>query len=139
LSLFVSLLFTGSSPPKKEKRSLSESKPIKSRSTSNLIFRIRYYYQNFVENTKSTGIGVSGFCASIMAYDALLDCDGLWEKLVFYAMLHPGDSDTIGAIAGGLYALIYGFGDVPKKLLCCIEEKEILLELGEIFFKKYHK
>lgn len=117
----------------------NEDKPIKTRSTSNMMFRIKYYYDNFVKNSDASYIGGSGFCALIMAYDALLDCDGLWEKLVFYAMLHPGDSDTIGAIAGGLYALIYGFGDVPKKLLCCIEEKEILLELGEIFFKKYHK
>lgn len=113
-----------------------DDKPIKSRSISNMIFRTKYHFQNFVENTKSTVIGGSGYSAMIMAYDALLDCDGKWEKLIFYAILHPGDSDTVGAIAGGLYGIVYGFGDVPKNMVCCIEEKDILLELGEKFHKK---
>jgi ADP-ribosyl-[dinitrogen reductase] hydrolase len=74
----------------------------------------------------------------IMAYDALIDCDGLWEKLIFYAMLHPGDSDTVGAIAGGLYGILYGYGDVPEKMLCCIEEKDRLIKLGKKFYKKFY-
>ena len=52
----------------------------------------------------------------IMAYDALLDCNGNWEKLIVYAILHIGDSDTIGAVAGGLYGAVYGFGDVPENM-----------------------
>lgn len=116
-----------------------DDKPIKTRSTSNMIFRIKYYYENFVKGTNSDYIGGSGFCSLIMTYDALIDCDGLWEKLVFYSILHPGDSDTIGAMAGGYYGLLYGFGDVPKKMLCCIEEKEILLDLGKSFYHKFYK
>ena len=73
----------------------------------------------------------------IMAYDALIDCDGLWEKLVFYSMLHPGDSDTVGAIAGGLYGIVYGFGDVPEKMMCCVEKKSLLIELGKSFYNMF--
>lgn len=116
-----------------------DGKPIKSRSTSNLIFRIKYYYENFVKDTKSTGIAVSGICAVIMAYDVLLDCDGKWEKVIFYAILNPSDSSTVGAITGGLYGTIYGFGDVPIEMLEHIEEGDKLISLGKEFFKKFHK
>ena len=116
----------------------NDGKPIKTRSTSNVIYRIKYYYENFVKDTRADFIGGSGYCAMIMAYDALIDCDGKWEKLIFYAMLHPGDSDTIGAIAGGIYGIMYGYGDVPEKMLCCIEEKEQLLLLGKKFYKKFY-
>lgn len=115
-----------------------DKKPIKSRSTSNLIFRIRYYYENFVEGTKSTGIAVSGFCACIMAYDALLDCDAKWEKLVFYAILNPSDSNTVGAICGGLYGACYGFGDVPEHMIHNIEQNKELLKLGKQFYNKFY-
>ncbi len=116
-----------------------DNKPIKSRSTSNLIFRIRYYYENFVKDTKSNGIGVSGFCAVIMAYDSLLDCDGKWEKIIFYAMLNPSDSSTIGAICGGLYGIVYGFGDVPEHMLHNIEHDKELIKLGKQFYNKFYK
>ena len=116
-----------------------EDKPIKTRSTSNMIFRIRYYYENFVKDSRADFIGGSGFCAMIMAYDALLDCDGKWEKLIFYSILHPGDSDTVGAIAGGLYGAIYGFGDVPEKMLCCIEKKDSIVDMGNTFYDAFNK
>ena len=116
-----------------------ENKPIKTRSTDNMIFRIKYYYDNFVQNTLTYTIGGSGFCALIIVYDALIDCDGFWEKLIFYTMLIPGDTDTMGAMAGGLYGLIYGIGDVPEKMVCCIENKENLLKLGKEFYNTFYK
>lgn len=116
-----------------------ENKPIKSRSTSNLIFRIRYYYENFVKGSKSTGIGVSGFCACIMAYDVLLDCDAKWEKLIFYGILNPSDSNTIGAICGGLYGAMYGFGDVPEHMIHNIEKHKEIIKLGNKFYNKFYK
>lgn len=118
-----------------------DNKPIKSRSTSNLIFRIRYYYENFVKGTRiqSKGIGYSGFCAVIMAYDALLDCDGKWEKVIFYAMLNPSDTSAVGAICGGLYGILYGFGDVPQHMLHNIEFSDELIKLGNKFYNKFNK
>lgn len=115
-----------------------DTKPIKNRSTSNLIFRTRYYYENFVKDTKINGIGVSGFCACIMAYDVLLDCDGKWEKIIFYGILNPSDSNVIGAICGGLYGAMYGFGDVPEHMLEHLEKGEILFDLGKKIHKKFY-
>lgn len=114
-----------------------DGKPLKSKIFRNMIFRIKYYYENFVKNTNAETIGGSGICALIMAYDSLLDCDGKWEKLIFYSILHPGDSDTVGAIAGGLYGAVYGFGDVPDNMLKYLEEKETLYELGKKFYELF--
>ena len=116
-----------------------DEKPLKTRSSSNMIFRIKYYYENFTKNTKSTSIGGSGYAGMIMAYDSLLDCDGKWEKIVFYSILHPGDSDTVGAIACGLYGAVYGYGDVPKNMLKYVEKKKTLLKLGKQMYNKYYK
>ena len=73
-----------------------------------------------------------------MAYDALLDAKDSWEKLIYYGLLHNGDSDTVGAIAGGLYGAMYGFKNVPEHMLKNIEKKEDLLKLSEKMFKKTH-
>jgi len=120
-----------------------DEKPLKIKIFSNLIFRFKYYFLNFVRETmpqiKNYSVGGSGFCAMIMAYDSLLDCDGKWEKLIFYSMLHPGDSDTVGAIAGGLYGATYGFGDVPESMLKYLEEKKELMKLGEKYYDKFGK
>jgi len=117
-----------------------EGKPLKTRSTTNMIFRMKYYQENFAKESKTVDkIGSSGYCAMIMAYDALLDCDGKWEKLVFYSMLHPGDSDTVGAIAGGLYGATYGFGDVPSNMFEYLEEKKTLKKIGNEMYEKYYK
>ena len=119
-----------------ESRFLNEE-PLKKKIFTNLMYRIKYYYQNFVQDTKADAIGGSGFCAMIMAYDCLVDCDGKWEKLIFYSMLHPGDSDTVGAIAGGMYGALYGFGDVPNQMLDYLEEKNEILSIGDYFYKMY--
>ena len=101
----------------------------------NLVFRSRYYYNNFTKGTKSSKIGFSGYCAVIMCYDSLLDCGGYWEKLVVYSMLHTGDSDTVGSMAGFLYGLVYGFGDVPESNHKYLEYKDKLKKISEEFCK----
>jgi len=50
-------------------------------------------------------------------------------------MLHGGDSDTVGAIAGGFYGAVYGMGDVSENLLKYLEMKKELIEISE----KIHK
>lgn len=120
----------------------NKMEPIKSRANSNPIHRIRFYYDTFSrENTKKiieSQLGGSGYLCMIMAYDSLLDCDGYWEKLIVYSMLHIGDSDTIGAIAGALYGATYGFGDVPKDMLKHIERKEELKKIAKDITQKYY-
>lgn len=115
------------------------NEPILSRSHKNLIFRSRYYYENFARDTLSKFIGESGFCATIMAYDSLLDSSGKWEKLVIYSGLHLGDSDTVCAIAGFLFGLVYGMADVPKNNLKYLEYYDELIELGNEMFDRYQK
>ena len=73
----------------------------------------------------------------IMAYDALLDAKDSWEKLVYYSMLHVGDSDTVGAIAGGIFGAMYGFKNVPENMLEYIEKKEELIKLAEEIFENH--
>lgn len=58
--------------------------------------------------------------------------------LVFYAMLHGGDTDTTGCIAGSWYGAMYGFSDVPKSRIENIENKEELYNLGKKLYKKYN-
>ena len=50
-------------------------------------------------------------------------------------MLHVGDSDTVGAIAGGLYGAMYGLKGIPDNLLEHIEKKKEIIDMGEKIFK----
>ncbi|AYV78659.1 MAG: ADP-ribosylglycohydrolase [Edafosvirus sp.] len=114
------------------------NKPVKTKAHSNLIFRIKYQYDNFVKDSKySTMVGESGYSSTIMAYDSLIDSENVWEKLVIYSMIHIGDSDTVGCIAGAWYGALYGFGDVPKNNLKYLEYKDKLINIGKELFKKY--
>lgn len=113
------------------------NKPIRTRSSTNPMYRMKYYYDNFFKGSSAMQIGSSGYLCMIMAYDSLLDCDGKWEKLIVYSMLHSGDSDTIGAIAGGLYGAVYSMGDVPKSMLKYIERKKEIEQLSYDLFEKY--
>lgn len=72
----------------------------------NLVLRYKYLSENF-----SKGCDIPGSCGDdclIFAYDSLTRCNGSIEKLLFYSILHPGDSDTIGSIAFSWYGAYYG-------------------------------
>lgn len=118
--------------------------PIKRRSTKNFVYRTKYYYDNFgykkEKNEKELFFpGSGGDDSVIIAYDSLLDAENSWEKLVVYAMLHGGDTDTTGAIAAGWWGAVKGFKDVPKKSLKHLEYKNKLEELGKKLYNKYYK
>ncbi len=115
----------------------ADYKPVYNKSHYNLILRSKYYHNYFTLNTKSKLIGYSGFCATIMAYDSLLDCEGSWEKLIIYSALHVGDSDTVACIAGFWYGLIYGYKSVPTNNLLYIERKKELIELSRGIYKLF--
>lgn len=71
----------------------------------NPVLRYKYLKEKF-----SYPGSMAGGCADdavIMAYDALLQCEGVFEKIVVYSILHPGDSDTVGAIALSWYGGYY--------------------------------
>lgn len=117
----------------------SNEKPYEIKSSINLLSR----FQLFIDlekmiNTQNdivTIAGGSGQTAVIMAYFALLDSKGQWEKLVYYSMLHGGDSDTVGAIAGGLYGAVYGMIDVQEHLLKYLEMKEELIDISKKIYE----
>ena len=58
--------------------------------------------------------GSSGHDAPMIAYDALLAAGDDWEKLCKHGMLHGGDSDSTGVIAGACFGALYGYEGVPK-------------------------
>ena len=71
----------------------------------NPVLRYKYLSENF-----SKGCQIPGGCADdciIMAYDALLESENIFEKIVVYSILHPGDSDTVGSVALSWYGARY--------------------------------
>ena len=105
-------------------------------------YRTSFYIDHFLLKKGKNYPGIMGHDSVIIAYDALLDAvhsPVSWEKLVTYSMLHAGDSDTTGAIAGSWYGAMYGFHDVPDKNLKYLEFKHKLMDLGEKLYNKSKK
>ncbi|ARF09350.1 ADP-ribosylglycohydrolase [Catovirus CTV1] len=107
-----------------------------SRSSSNLIFRCKFFIDNFNDETY-IDIGSTGYSAVLMAYDSILDCTGNWEKLLIYSGLHIGNTIAVATIAGAWYGAYYGWGDVPNNNLKYLEFKKELYDLGNKIYKKY--
>jgi len=118
-----------------------DNQPVKRRATKNFVARSKYYYDNFgfKGNNDYYNPGSSGVDSVIIAYDCLLDARDKWEKLVFYACLMGGDSDTVGCIAGSWYGALYGFKDVPVQTMKYLEYKDELEKLGKGIYKKFYK
>lgn len=116
-----------------------EGKPVKTKSTGNVIQRCVYYNTLFGGKSGTlTLLGFNGHDGVIIAYDCLVDSKNNWEKLVIYSMLNALDSDTIGAIAGGLYGALYGMKGVPKNNLKYLEFSEQLHKMGSDLYKKFY-
>ena len=103
----------------------------------NTIERVKYYYNAFRNTDKGDFIGSGGDDSVIIAYDCLLDSGPNWEKLIIYSMLHIGDSDTTGCIAGGWYGAYYGYRDVPKNMIKDAEKAGDAIKIGVQLHKKY--
>lgn len=118
----------------------ANKKPIERQSTKNLIWRSGYYRDSFGYKLSPADIGFIGSGGDdsvIIAYDCLIDAGKNWEKLVIYAMLHMGDTDTTGCIAAGWYGALYGFDDVGKNFTEYLEYKQVLTDLGKKLYDKY--
>ena len=61
----------------------------------------------------------------MIAYDALLGCEGSWKEACLCGMLHGGDSDSTGVIVGARWGAWHGYQDVPG----CHHEKMEYLDL----------
>ena len=83
------------------------------------------FYNKFSARKKDIYPGAGGDDSVIIAYDCLVDSDGSWDKIVYYSMLHVGDSDTTGTICGFLYGLYYGLDSVYNSMITnMIDHKE---------------
>jgi ADP-ribosylarginine hydrolase len=132
-------------------------KVIHRKSEENLVYRSKYYYETFrnydggfargmarmvdkhitpEDNHQKINVGSNGDDSVIIAYDCLIDCDGIWEKLVYYSMLHVGAGNITGSLASGLYGLVYGSDDVEKHLLKDFKYKGELEKIGKGLHKK---
>ena len=108
-----------------------------------------YYHENFgIKNNFNPGAGSDD--SVIIAYDSLILCEGNFEKLIYIAMLHLGDSDTTGMIAGNLYGAYYGFKNVyinyifnenivDNYILNLLNNKNIIDSIYLLFEKYYNK
>lgn len=89
------------------------------------------FYNKFSARKKDIYPGAGGDDSVIIAYDCLIDSRGSWDKIVYYSMLHVGDSDTTGTICGLLYGLVYGMDQVhPQMLINHIDMKSQCNNLG---------
>ncbi|QKF93937.1 ADP-ribosylglycohydrolase [Fadolivirus algeromassiliense] len=122
---------------------------VKRKATKNLVLRSKYYEDVFafkkIEKHSDklanvyTFIGSGGDDSVIIAYDCLIDSENNWEKLVYYAMLHNGDTDTTGAIAAGFYGAVNGYKDVPENFMEHLEYKKEIIDVAKKLYKKFYK
>ena len=75
--------------------------------------------------------GSSGHDAPMIAYDALLGCDGDWQELLSRGAFHCGDSDTTAIIACSWFGMKFGFRGVPNNHIQHLEYLDTLLELAD--------
>jgi ADP-ribosylarginine hydrolase len=52
-------------------------------------------------------------------------------------MLHGGDTDTTGCIAGSWYGAMYGFADIPKNIINNLEMKNEIEKIGKQLYDKF--
>ncbi|XP_065679333.1 ADP-ribosylhydrolase ARH1-like isoform X1 [Hydra vulgaris] len=79
--------------------------------------------------------GSSGHDAPMIAYDALLAGNGNWTKLCHHGMLHGGDNDSTGVIAGFCYGALFGFSGVPICNYNDVEYKDRLEYAGKKLYE----
>lgn len=60
-----------------------------------------------------------------------------YEEAVLRAVNLGGDTDTIGAITGGLAGLYYGYGAIPKEWIKDLKNKELINSICNRFYEQY--
>jgi ADP-ribosylarginine hydrolase len=96
--------------------------------------RSMWYIDNFTINKLPPGS--LGHDATIIAYDALVEAKDKWETLVVYSMIHMGDSDSTGCIAGSWYGALYGLKNIPISNYKYLEYYNKLLKIGKKIYSK---
>lgn len=81
------------------------------------------------DDIKSSGFVIDSLETSIWC---LLNTDN-YKDAVLKAVNLGDDTDTIGALTGGLAGLVYGYNDIPKDWLNVLKQKEYLTNLVDKF------
>ncbi|MEM2970710.1 MAG: ADP-ribosylglycohydrolase family protein, partial [Candidatus Bathyarchaeia archaeon] len=84
------------------------------------------------DSIKSGGYVVDTLEASIWAF---LN-NHSYKETVLAAVNLGGDTDTTGAVAGGLAGLYYGYESIPEKWIDRLARKDDIIKLAEKFFRK---
>ncbi len=88
----------------------------------------------FEDEIKSTGYVVASLEAAIWC---LLNTDN-YKDLVLKAVNLGGDTDTIGAIAGGLAGAFYGLEQIPQNWLDVLKKKKYLEKIAADFYNAFN-
>lgn len=87
----------------------------------------RLYYLDELENTSSDDIRSSGYVIdTIEAVVYNLITTKSFEDCLIKAVNMGGDADTVGAIAGGLAGLYYGYDAIPDRWISKIVRREYI-------------
>jgi len=78
-----------------------------------------------IEHISSSGFVVNTLVASIWSILTTVD----FEEAVLQAVNLGDDSDTTGAVTGGLAGILYGFDSIPKELIKDLVEFDYLLKI----------
>ncbi|MEE3342887.1 MAG: ADP-ribosylglycohydrolase family protein [Bacilli bacterium] len=81
------------------------------------------------QDIKSSGYVIDSLEASIWS---LLNTNN-YKDAVLKAVNLGNDTDTIGALTGGLAGLVYGYNNIPKKWIDNLKQKEYLTKLVKDF------
>lgn len=104
---------------------------------------LEYYKRIFDENFKDVVINEiksSGYVVDTL--EASIWClfnTNNYEDCVLKAVNLGYDTDTVGAVTGGLAGLLYGFESIPKKWLNSLQKKDMLEKLCVKFFDAIKK
>ena len=83
--------------------------------------------------------GSNGLGSVLIAYDAMLGCKGNWNELCLRGVLHGGDNDSTGTIAGAWFGATYGFNDVTKSNYQEVEDCKKIIAYANELYKKFGK
>lgn len=103
-----------------------------------LDIKIGIYEKDKLENLEESNISSSGYV--LHSLEASLWCvltSNSYKETVLKAVNLGGDTDTTGAIAGGLAGLIYGYDAIPTEWINVLARKTDIENLCDRLAKKY--
>jgi ADP-ribosyl-[dinitrogen reductase] hydrolase len=85
-----------------------------------------------IEDIKSTGYVIDTIVSSLWC---LLNTDS-YKSAVLQAVNLGDDTDTVGAVTGGLAGIFYGLENIPKEWTQCLANNIIIFNAGQQLYKK---